>query len=913
MVEKPTKTPKKRGGCLRFVLFLFKLTLIGLLAGILVTIAGYYYLSQQLASDIERVVNYAGSGLGGTPRYFDRNGQLLWEAVPVEQRQWLPYDQIPVNVINATIAVEDDTFWDNPGFDPAALLAAIISNSRNEGRPVGGSTITQQLVRHIAFTYEQRVATSYERKAREIFYAFILTRQRSKSEIMAMYLNEIYYGNLTYGIEAASQTYFGKPATELRLEEAAFLAGIPQSPVDWNPYANFAGTKTRQEIILDLMAEDGLIDPQTAQTAKETPLLIQPFISPNQRASQAHLEAPHFILYVQDELERRYGAEQINRNGWQITTSLDLNIQYLAEERARTHVQKRAEQHNVTNSAVMVMKPSSGEILAMVGSLDYFNTDISGQFNMTLVPRQPGSSFKPITYVTAMQKGWTTGDVLWDVPIVLDLGGGQFMRPTNYDGRFHGPVLFRDALANSYNIPPIQLLRDVGISSVVATSRAMGISSLEQQTGYYGLALTLGGGEVPLLEMTQAYATLANGGKRPHPLSILRIVDSAGNVVFDTQTNLIPPNNSIDPRIAYIINDILSDNNARTPAMGANSALNLPFPAAVKTGTTNDYRDNWTIGYTPSVVVGVWSGNTDGQAMRDSSGLFGAAPIWHEIMVGIYGHEELLESLQVNGELPAGEFALPAGIETRDVCLPRGTGGTKCSASRGDLFISGGPAHSVARLGYTPDKRTMAGTWAVTVAGLPGSSAETVWAGMPALADGTRPPLPTQCVINGNRPNLEKRLLLPVPPFYPDEVRARNWANLHGYKMAPSVSCPLAITQNLSRNGGNGSNGDSLPSSSTVQVTITSPQAGQMINRGGIPVWGSLQFDPAGVQSVWLEYGTNGSWRRFGNSFTQPVGVRLLGELPGDGLNAGNYMIRVLVAGKDGAVSVAHTVSFQLK
>ena len=619
------KTP---GGCLKKALIIMvQLALIGLVVGIVMAIGTYIYMSNQLSDAIAQVSEYQGTGLGGTPRYYDRNGNLLFELNTTEKRLWLTYNEIPADLINATVTVEDDTFWTNYGFDPAAIGAAVFSNYQSDGRPIGASTITQQLVRHIAFSYEDRVGVSYERKIKEIFLAFIITQQRSKEAIIQMYLNEIYYGNLAYGIEAAAQTYFGKPATELELSESAFLAGLPQSPLEWDPYTNFEGAKARQEFILDLMYEDGVINYIDAEVAKGVSINLAPRISIQEEVKDTTLEAPHFVLYVQDELERRYGADAITRGGWQITTSLDLNMQNMVQQAARDHVASRAAAHDVSNASVVILKPGTGEILAMVGSLDYFDDSIAGQVNVALSPRQPGSSIKPITFASAMEKGWTMGDVLWDVPIKLDLGDGQEMSPVNYDRLFHGPVLMRDALANSYNIPPIQLLREIGVTNFVATARKMGIDSLKEPPYYYGLALTLGGGEVPLLEMTHAYATLANLGKRPQLTGVLQITDSRGNVIYDAQQNRLPPVNAIDPRIAYILTDVLDDDQARIPAMGRGSALELPFPAAVKTGTTNDYRDNWTIGYTPSVVVGVWMGNSDGHPMIDSSGLRGAAPV----------------------------------------------------------------------------------------------------------------------------------------------------------------------------------------------------------------------------------------------------------------------------------------------
>lgn len=776
---------------------MIQLGLFGLFVGIIAFVGGYFYLSNQLAGSIDQLAVYQGTGVGGTPRFFDRNGELLFELNTVEKRRWLAFDEIPRDVVYATVTVEDDTFWTNPGFDPAAIVAALISNYRNDGRPVGASTITQQLVRHISFSYEDRVGVSYERKVREIFLAFIMTQERTKAEIMQMYLNEIYYGNLAYGIEAASQTYFAKSATELSLAEAAFLAGLPQSPIDWDPYTNFEGAKARQELILDLMVEDGYIDSATAEIAKGVNIVIAPRITVQDEVADVVLQAPHFILYVQDELERRYGPDAIIQGGWQITTSLDMNIQRTAEAVARQHVANRAAAHNVSNAAVMVMKPTTGEVLSMVGSLDYFNPEIDGQVNVALSLRQPGSSIKPVTFAAAMEKGWNTGDVLWDVPIQLDLGGGEIMQPVNYDGRYHGPLLFRDALANSYNIPPVMLLRDVGVPYFIGTARKMGIESLQEPSGFYGLALTLGGGEVTLMDMTRAFSTLANGGKRPHITTILQITDSRGNVIFDAQNNRLPAVNALDPRIAYVITDILDDDQARVPAMGRGSALELPFPAAVKTGTTNDFRDNWTVGYTPSVTVGVWSGNSNGQPMIDSSGLRGAAPIWNGIVSAIYADEGMKASLMIDGRLPADQFIPPEGIELRPVCLPGGTGGSSCTASRQDWFLANAGTHTVPRISYPQNQQTNFGAWTLNTLPIAAEDAQRYVDAQPELIDGTSAPRPSHCVVNSNRPpdNAQTRLYLPVPPHYPDEVRARQWAQGRGFAIAPPTICTRASLQ----------------------------------------------------------------------------------------------------------------------
>ncbi|MEZ4643808.1 MAG: transglycosylase domain-containing protein [Chloroflexota bacterium] len=904
--------PKKPHGCVRILLFLVQLGLLGLLLGLVLFIGGYVYLSNELADAINQVSTFRGTGVGGTPRFYDRNGNLLFELTTTEKRRWIPYSEIPKVIINATVAAEDDTFWTNLGFDPTAIVAAVISNYRQQdGRPVGASTITQQLVRHIAFSYEDRVAVSYDRKLREIFLSYIMTQQRSKEEIIQMYLNEIYYGNLAYGIEAASQIYFGKSALELELHEAAFLAGLPQSPILWDPYTNFEGAKERQGLILDLMVDESVVSYVDAEVAKNLPLVLRPRISLEEEAASKVLEAPHFVLYVQDELERRYGPDALVRGGWQVTTSLDLNMHKMAETYAREQVAERQAAHDVSNASVVILKPGTGEILAMVGSLDYFDEAIDGQVNVALQPRQPGSSIKPITYATALQKGWTTADVLWDVPIVIDLGGGELMQPRNYDGRFHGPILFRDALANSYNIPPIQLMRDVGISSFIQTARTMGIESLQEPSGYYGLALTLGGGEVPLLEMSHAYATLANGGQKPRLTSILKITDSRGNVLYDAQEERVPAVNALDARIAYIITDILDDDKARIPAMGYNNALDLPFPAAAKTGTTNDYRDNWTMGYTPGVVVGIWMGNSDGHPMVDSSGLMGAAPLWARIMTSIYGDQAMLNSLMVNGSPPPTEFVMPGGIEEKQVCLPQGTGGTGCTASRTDLFMVGTPLHGIPRVGYAPDMTTNPGAWTLVAQGLSATAAQQV--ARPELADGTQAPLPTLCVINAVRPaeNGAARLFLPIPPHYPDEVRARLWARGTGYQMAPATVCPASSVQSSSSGGSSGSSGSSSsggyspPAASGgggSSYRITSPSSGQQVN-GTVAIMGTAQFDTAQVQYYKLEIGNGRSpsaWTTFGTTHSQPVNGGVLEQLQADALAPGDYIIRLVLVGQDG-------------
>lgn len=918
------KEKKKPPGCIKLLIILVQLSLIFLLFGVLASVGGYIYFSNQLSDAIEEVVTYRGSGEGGTPRFFDRKGNLLFELTTTEKRRWLKYNEIPRNIIDAAVAAEDDTYWTNIGVDIPANVAAIVRNYRNpNGRPVGASTITQQLVRHIAFSYEERIGVSYERKLREIFLSVILTQQRSKEAIMQMYLNEIYYGNLAYGIEAAAQIYFGKPAIDLNLAEAAFLAGLPQSPYELDPYNNFEGAKARQEFIVSLMLEEGFINYIDAEVAKGAPLQLAPLMPIQIEVANKVLEAPHFVLYVKDELERKYGPDALVKGGWQITTSLDLDLQNLAEQAVRDQVAAQAPNHDVSNGSVVLLKPSTGEILGMVGSLDYFNDAIAGQVNVALQPRQPGSAIKPITYAAAMKKGWSTADVLWDVPIKLDIGDGQFMTPVNYDGRYRGPVLFRDALANSYNIPPIELLRDIGIPAFIQTARTMGIESLEERAGYYGLAITLGGGEVPLLELSQAFATLANMGEKPQLTSILQITDSRGNVIYDVQSERVPPLKALDERIAYIITDILDDDEARIPAMGRGSALELPFPAAAKTGTTNDFRDAWTMGYTPGLVVGVWLGNADGHPMNDLPGLRGAAPVWNRIMTEIYADEELQRSLMINGRSPSPNFTPPGGIEARKVCLPQGTGGSQCTATRDDLFMVNMPQHGISRVQYNLNAGANPGAWTLTTHSLSGEDAQKVQ--LAELDDGTTPPRPSDCVVNANRVPIggTTRLYLQIPPHYPDEVRARMWAQGTGYRMAPATVCPTSSLEFPDATNAQPTQNNTIRESSGAPVAapasgnyyILAPSAGSQVN-GIVMVHGTALFEPTQVQHFQVEIGAGSNpteWQIVDDPGALPISNGTLAQLEASNFAPGDYILRLALVGKDGnLVGEPHEVPIKI-
>jgi membrane peptidoglycan carboxypeptidase len=736
------------------------------------------------------------------------------------------------------------------------------------------------------------------------FLPFILTQQRSKEDIITMYLNEIYFGNLAYGVEAAAQTYFGKPSAALSLAESALLAGLPQSPIALSPYTNLQGAQARKALVLQLMAAEGLIDEGALSVALAENTHLAPLIPAEAEVDTANIHAAHFVLYVQQELEARYGADALIHGGWQITTSLDLGIQDLAETALRQQVAARATAHDVNNGAAVILRPGNGEILGMVGSLDYFDETIDGQVNVTLQPRQPGSAIKPLTYAAAMERGWTPGDVLWDVPIALDTGNGGEFVPVNYDGRYHGPLLLRDALANSYNIPPIHLIRDIGVGTMIATARKMGVVSLNESPGFYGLTLTLGGGEVPLLELSHAFATLANRGERARLQSVLHIVDGRDRVVYDSARDRLPATRALDPRIAYILTNILDDDAARIPAFGTNHPLNPPFPAAVKTGTTNDFRDNWTVGYTPGVVVGVWVGNTDGHPMRESSGLRGAAPVWRAVIEGIYRDPQLVTSLYTNGAPPLVEFERPPGLEERDVCLPRGTGGSTCTATRSELFLVGGPQHGIPRLGYVPDSLSTPGAWTLSVLPLPASTAAEIR--QPPIGNDYQPPAPTSCVVNsqGALDGAQRRLLLPVPPYYPDEVRARLWLQRYGggYQMAPSVACPAAVVR--AARGQTTSSNSSATNSGFGGATyhMNAPTRGQQVS-GIVQILGTARFDPAEYQFYKVEIGSGRvpeTWTTLGITHGEPVVDGILEELHADALPPGPYVLRLVVVRHDG-------------
>ncbi len=633
-----------------------------------------------------------------TSRILDREGNLLYEIVDPHagRRTYVPLNKISPYMVAATIATEDQDFYQHPGFDPWAIARAFWQNYTSGEVVSGASTITQQLARALLFTPEERARRTYRRKLREVILAAEITRRYSKDEILELYLNEVYYGNLAYGVEAAAETYFGTTADKLNLAQAAFLAGLPQAPAVYDPYTNREAALERQRQVLVLMyrlsQERGCIEVSNSMhpvciTAEEAAQAAAELAAYQFKNPAIPMRYPHWVMYVRSLLEQEFGPQVLYRSGFTVYTTLDPTLQEQAQAIVRQQVAALADKH-VTDGALVAIRPSTGEILALVGSADFYNEAISGQVNMALAPRQPGSSIKPLTYVAAFEKGWTPATLIWDVPTEFPPSGDPNdprppYKPVNYDGRFHGPVTVRYALANSYNVPAVKALQFVGIYDDPQTPEAEGLIAMAQRLGIttlnrtdYGLSLTLGGGEVTLLDLTGAYAVFANGGRRVPPVAILRILDSAGNEIY----RYTPPAGEqvLRPEHAFLITSILADNEARTPAFGAHSVLNLPFPAAAKTGTTNDFRDNWTVGYTPDIAVGVWVGNADNSPMIHSTGLTGAAPIWAQFM-------QVAEQ-RLTGGHPT-PFVKPPGIVERVICAVSGTEPSPyCPAQRTEYF-----------------------------------------------------------------------------------------------------------------------------------------------------------------------------------------------------------------------------------
>ncbi len=595
--------------------YVFALIIIGIFFGL----ACVYFFATPSASTLTNLP------LAQTSTIYDRTGtHILYQLHGEENRVVLTHDQIPDAVRVATVATEDSNFYSHYGVDIGGTLRALWVDIQARHIEQGGSTITQQLARNAYFSRER----TFKRKILETVMAFKIENNFTKDQILDMYLNRVPYGANTYGIGMASETYFGKSADKLLLDEAALLASLTKAPSLYSPYvANHSSMMAQKNQVIRQMAAEGFItgSQMTLALAADTPAQIVPF--------STSIQAPHFVFYILDQLEQQYGRDALETGGWKIVTTLDWNLQQQAEQTVRESAAKNVA-YNASNAALTAIDPKTGEILAMVGSKDFFDKTIDGEVNVAVQSRQPGSSFKPIVYATAFAKGFQPETLLDDKQINFGPDGtGKQYVPQNYDGQFHGVLPMRNALAMSLNVPAVETLYLAGTDSSLAMARSLGITTLSDPSRF-GLSLVLGGGEVKLLDMTSAFGVFAREGARTPTHGVMSIADQSGKQLDqgggNTSTTQV-----LDVEAARKINSVLSDNTARAPVFGTRSPLILPDrPVAAKTGTTQDFHDAWTIGYTPSLAVGVWVGNNDNTPMKiGSDGIYAAAPLWHNFMV----------------------------------------------------------------------------------------------------------------------------------------------------------------------------------------------------------------------------------------------------------------------------------------
>ncbi|MBI4991248.1 PBP1A family penicillin-binding protein [Candidatus Gottesmanbacteria bacterium] len=604
-----------------FGTFFIKLKYFLLGAVVVAMIAAIYQLNI-IVKSLPNPLFLTNRDIPTTTKIYDRHGKLLYEIYAEENRTPIKLADTPKIVKDATIAIEDREFYKHQGFSAKGIFRALIHNLNSDSLE-GGSTITQQLVRSALLTPER----TWSRKIKEFFLSIWTERLYNKDQILEMYLNQVPYGGTAWGIEAAAQTYFGKKTQGLTLSEAALLAGLPAAPTFYSPFgAHPELAKIRQEEVLSKMVESGFISAEQKDVAKKQVLSF--------RRPTVPISAPHFVMYVKDLLEKQYGPRIVERGGLRVTTTLDLQLQEVGQKAVATQIES-LRPLNVGNGAALITDPKTGEILAMVGGVDFFDKENGGNVNVATALRQPGSSIKVVTYAAALRYGYTAASILDDSPITYKIIGAPSYTPVNYDGKYHGKIPLRIALASSYNVPAVKVLSTIGVENMIEQGRLMGITTWDDENRF-GLSLTLGGGEVTMLDMAKVYGTLAEGGVRRNLTPILNIVNYRGESL---PTPVIQNEiQAVSPAIAFILTNILSDNFARTPAFGPNSALNIAGKTvAVKTGTSDNKRDNWTIGYTPDYVVVVWVGNNDNSPMNPSltSGITGAAPIWNEIIRNI--------------------------------------------------------------------------------------------------------------------------------------------------------------------------------------------------------------------------------------------------------------------------------------
>lgn len=640
---------------------LFKIVWIGCLLGVFIVLGVFAYF----AKDLPDPAQISERKMKESTKIYDRTGKvLLYDISGEERRTFVPLAEIPQNLINATIATEDANFYNHFGFDIKGMIrGAWLSLT---GHPLqSGSTLTQQFVKNSILSSEK----TYTRKIKELILSVQLEIKYSKEEILELYLNQISYGSNFYGAEAAAQGFFGKSVRDINLAEATVLAALPRATTYYSPFGSHPeALKSRQDYILDRMTSLGMISEQEALEAKNHNI---------EYAKQRYaIKAPHFVIYIKEYLEEKYGQEYIQQSGLSVYTTLDWELQQVAQEAVEEGAKRNEQKYNALNASLVAIDPKTGQVLAMVGSRDYFDKENDGNVNVSLRNRQPGSSFKPFVYATALAKGFTPQTIVFDVQTNFSDNPDDPYIPQNYNGTFSGPVSLKSALAQSLNVPAVKALYLAGIEDVLKQAQKMGFSTLNDKDRF-GLSLVLGGGEVKLIEEVAAYGAFATEGTLNETQSILKIVDRNGEIIEEFKQD---SKNVLNKEIARQINNILSDNEARSLVFGPNSALYLgPITAAAKTGTTDEYHDAWTVGYTPSLVAGVWVGNNDNSEMKRASGLDAAAPIWNSFMKNSYqlkraanddGEEEETD-LENYFDLPDSDelFEEPQAIETEKPML----------------------------------------------------------------------------------------------------------------------------------------------------------------------------------------------------------------------------------------------------
>lgn len=622
-------------------------------------------------------------------KIFDRNGVLLYTIYKNQNRSPISLSEVPQSVRLATLAAEDAEFYSHPGFSIRGIIRSIINNATS-GDLSGGSTITQQLVKNALLSPER----TFTRKIRELILSIETELTYSKDQILEMYLNEVSYGGTAYGIEEASELYFGKDAKDLTLAQAAFLAGLPKGPTQYSPYGpNPSAAKDRQKEVLSLMLSNKFITKEQEQEAEKEDIKLLP--------NRSDIKAPHFVMYVRQQLVDKYGEEIVEQGGLEVKTTLDYSIQKMAEEVVARQVAK-AIPLKVGNGAAIVLDPKTGEILAMVGSKDYFDNKDDGQVNVTTSLRQPGSSIKVVNYLYALMHGYTAASILSDTPVTFVTPGSPPYSPVNYDGKFKGKITLRTALAESRNIPAVRVLASYGVNKMVDLGRQMGITTWDDSSRF-GVSLTLGGGETKLIDLARVYATIANYGKRPELISILTVKNYKGEIMEENKcaTKQDCRVQVADPKAAFILIDILRDNNARASEFGLHSSLYIPGhpEVAVKTGTSNDLKDNLTVGFTQKYLTAVWVGNNDSSPMsRVASGITGAAPIWNDIMSRLLAKESVEDWTPPDGvtQLKCGSKSewFIRGTEPQNYCsvfddLKKQNEATNSATPKPDILDSG--------------------------------------------------------------------------------------------------------------------------------------------------------------------------------------------------------------------------------